>query len=44
VVGEAMPASRWIGFGLVWLALVVLSADLLHAARRTRLAAVQEPA
>ena len=44
IVGEAMPASRWIGFGLVWLALVVLSADLLHAARRTRLAAIQEPA
>ena len=44
IVGEAMPASRWIGFGLVWLALVVLSADLVHAARRTRLAAVQEPA
>jgi chloramphenicol-sensitive protein RarD len=44
IVGEAMPASRWIGFGLVWVALVVLSADLLHAARRTRLAAVQEPA
>src|SRR4051794_11723911 len=44
IVGEAMPASRWIGFGLVWVALVVLSVDLLHAARRTRLAAVQEPA
>src|SRR4051812_4090363 len=44
IVGEAMPASRWVGFGLVWLALVVLSGDLLHAARRTRLAAVQEPA
>jgi chloramphenicol-sensitive protein RarD len=44
VVGEAMPASRWIGFGLVWVALVILSGDLLHAARRTRVAAVQEPA
>lgn len=44
IVGEAMPPSRWIGFGLVWIALLVLSADLLHAARRTRLAAVQEPA
>src|SRR3954451_24714123 len=44
IVGEDMPASRWIGFGLVWVALVVLSGDLLHAARRTRLAAVQEPA
>src|SRR3954447_2745975 len=44
VVGEAMPPSRWIGFGLVWVALAVLSADLVHAARRTRLAAIQEPA
>src|SRR3954451_22306455 len=44
IVGEDMPASRWVGFGLVWVALVVLSGDLLHAARRTRLAAVQEPA
>jgi chloramphenicol-sensitive protein RarD len=44
VVGEAMPASRWIGFGLVWLALAVLTGDLLHATRRSRLAAVQEPA
>ena len=44
IVGEAMPASRWIGFGLVWVALVVLSADLVHATRRTRLAALQEPA
>lgn len=37
VVGEAMPASRWIGFGLVWAALAVLSADGAHAARRARL-------
>jgi chloramphenicol-sensitive protein RarD len=44
VVGEAMPASRWIGFGLVWLALAVLTGDLLHATRRTRLQAIQEPA
>jgi chloramphenicol-sensitive protein RarD len=36
VVGEAMPATRWIGFGLVWLALVVLSVDGLRAARRAR--------
>jgi chloramphenicol-sensitive protein RarD len=36
LVGEDMPASRWIGFGLVWIALLVLSLDGLHAARRTR--------
>jgi chloramphenicol-sensitive protein RarD len=44
IVGEAMPASRWIGFGLVWVALLVLSGDLLHSARRARLEPVQEPA
>src|SRR3954447_6008038 len=44
IVGETMPPSRWIGFGLVWLAIAVLTGDLLHAARQTRLATVQEPA
>ncbi|MDI2128573.1 EamA family transporter RarD [Yinghuangia seranimata] len=33
---EAMPTSRWIGFGLIWTALVVLSADALAQSRRTR--------
>jgi chloramphenicol-sensitive protein RarD len=36
IVGENMPATRWIGFGLVWIALVVLSVDGLRTARRTR--------
>lgn len=36
IAGEAMPASRWIGFGLVWIALVVLSIDGLRAAQRSR--------
>lgn len=31
---EAMPTSRWVGFTLVWGALVLLSADSLHAARQ----------
>ncbi|MBI5027484.1 MAG: EamA family transporter RarD, partial [Actinobacteria bacterium] len=30
---EVMPAPRWIGFGLVWVALVVLTVDSLRAAR-----------
>jgi len=30
---EVMPLPRWIGFGLVWLALVVLTVDSLRAAR-----------
>jgi chloramphenicol-sensitive protein RarD len=36
VFGEDMPASRWIGFGLVWAALVILSLDALRAAQRQR--------
>ena len=33
---EELPVSRWIGFGLVWIGLAVLTADSarrLHAAR-----------
>ena len=30
VLGEPMPAVRWIGFGLVWLSLVVLTTDALR--------------
>jgi chloramphenicol-sensitive protein RarD len=44
VFGEDMPASRWIGFGLVWAALVILSMDALRAAQRSRAAGVAEPA
>lgn len=33
---EAMSTSRWIGFGIVWIALVVLSTDSFVAARRAR--------
>ena len=32
VVGEAMPATRWIGFVLVWVALAVFTVDLLARA------------
>jgi chloramphenicol-sensitive protein RarD len=32
--GEAMPAERWVGFGLVWLALVVFTLDLLRSRPR----------
>lgn len=30
---EVMPLPRWIGFGLVWVALVVLTVDSIRAAR-----------
>lgn len=36
VLNEAMPAERWIGFGLVWLALIVLTADMIAASRPPR--------
>ncbi len=32
--GEAMPASRWIGFVLVWIALVMFTVDAVHHRRR----------
>ena len=28
-----MPTPRWIGFGLVWVALVLLTVDSLRASR-----------
>jgi chloramphenicol-sensitive protein RarD len=34
VRGEAMPASRWVGFALVWAALVILTADMARVASR----------
>jgi chloramphenicol-sensitive protein RarD len=39
VFGEIMHVERWIGFGLVWLALVVFTVDLVRA-RPRRVAAV----
>ena len=36
LLGESMQLTRWIGFGLVWAALVVLTVDGLGAARSRR--------
>ena len=36
IMGEPMPLERWIGFSLVWIALVILSVDALTH-RRNRL-------
>lgn len=36
VLGEHMGPERWVGFGIVWLALVVLTADMFVAAQRRR--------
>lgn len=35
VFREAMTPERWIGFGVVWLALLVLTVDMLRAARKS---------
>ena len=40
ILGEPMPLERWIGFSLVWLALIVLTVDSLRHARRLRVAAL----
>jgi chloramphenicol-sensitive protein RarD len=36
ILHEAMPPERWVGFGIVWLALVILSVDMIVAARQGR--------
>lgn len=36
--GEPMPVYRWVGFALVWLALIVFTADALRQARRAAVA------
>jgi chloramphenicol-sensitive protein RarD len=41
IMGEPMPLERWIGFGLVWLSLLVLSVDSLRHARRPPIAPVR---
>ncbi len=41
ILGEPMPAVRWIGFSLVWLSLIVLTGDAFRAKRKHRFAAQQ---
>lgn len=43
LLGEVLPWSRWLGFGLVWLALAVLSTDLVLTGRRRRRALARTP-
>jgi chloramphenicol-sensitive protein RarD len=35
VLHEEMPVERWVGFGLVWIALIVLTVDMAAGARRS---------
>src|SRR5690606_41488211 len=45
VLGEVLPVSRWVGFGLVWLALAGLTVDsVVTAGRARRLARAAEGA
>ena len=45
LLGEHLSTARWIGFGIVWIALVLLSIDaLLSASRGRRLARAAEEA
>ena len=45
VLKEEMPFERWIGFGLVWVGLILLTIDMLRTVRRQpRLAEAPEPA
>ncbi len=40
---EAMPLERWIGFGIVWLALIILTIDMfLHGSRQRSATSVVE--
>lgn len=36
ILDEPMPPERWIGFGLVWFALVILTVDMLASGRAPR--------
>lgn len=40
ILGEPMPLERWIGFALVWVALIVLTVDSLRASRKARAVAI----
>jgi chloramphenicol-sensitive protein RarD len=36
VAHEPMPPARWVGFALIWVALLVFSGDALRRNRRVR--------
>jgi chloramphenicol-sensitive protein RarD len=43
ILHEPMPPERWVGFGLVWLALLILTVDMVASGRAPRRASL-EPA
>lgn len=44
LLGEPMPAERWAGFVIVWIAIAVFLLDTILATRRNRRARLAEPA
>jgi chloramphenicol-sensitive protein RarD len=42
VLREAMPVERWVGFAIVWVALIILTVDMLRHGRRQRGTALPE--
>lgn len=44
ILGEPMPVERWIGFGIVWAAILVFLLDLALVSRRGRRGRRQPPA
>ncbi len=36
LLAEAMPPARWFGFGLVWIALIILTVDVVIRSRKVR--------
>lgn len=41
IMREDMPFARWIGFGLVWLALILLTIDMFASPKRLRRASLE---
>jgi chloramphenicol-sensitive protein RarD len=41
ILHEPMPVVRWVGFALVWIALIILTIDMLRAARLSRAASLE---
>lgn len=44
LLGEQVPLARWIGFSLVWAALIVLSVETIRMVRRNRGQTPEDPA
>jgi chloramphenicol-sensitive protein RarD len=43
VIGEPMPVERWVGFALVWLALVIFTVDLVRHSRPSSASRGEKP-